>query len=103
MTRFWILILRTEEYISICSCLNCVAEEEIAIATKKQIVKAMTKNADDTRKGRTDKFPSIQQYVEPDDEAIEMFNKEHEELDRIARRVKKNLDKVIKERQKGDR
>ena len=82
---------------------DCVAEEEIAIATKKQIVKAMTKNADDTRKGRTDKFPSIQQYVEPDDEAIEMFNKEHEELDRIARRVKKNLDKVIKERQKGDR
>ena len=82
---------------------DCAAEEEIAIATKKQIVKAMTRNADDTRKGRTDKFPSIQQYVEPDDEAIEMFDKEHEELDRIARRVKKNLDKVIKERQKGDR
>ena len=82
---------------------HCAAEEEIAIATKKQIVKAMTRNADDTRKGRTDKFPSIQQYVEPDDEAIEMFDKEHEELDRIARRVKKNLDKVIKERQKGDR
>ena len=82
---------------------DCAAEEELAIATKKQIVKAMTKNADDTRKGRTDKFPSIQEYVEPDEEAIDMFNKEHEELDRIARRVKKNLDKVIKERQKGDK
>ena len=82
---------------------DCAAEEEIAIATKKNIVKAMTRNADDTRKGRTDKFPSIQKYVEPDDEAIEMFDREHEELDRIARRVKKNLDKVIKERQKGDR
>ena len=82
---------------------DCAAEEEIAIATKKNIVKAMTRNADDTRKGRTDKFPSIQKYIEPDDEAIEMFDREHEELDRIARRVKKNLDKVIKERQKGDR
>ena len=82
---------------------DCAAEEEIAIATKKNIVKAMTRNADDTRKGRTDKFPSIQKYVEPDDEAIKMFDREHEELDRIARRVKKNLDKVIKERQKGDR
>ena len=82
---------------------DCAAEEEIAIATKKNIVKAMTRNADDTRKGRTDKFPSIQKYVEPDDEAIEMFDREHEELDRIARRVKKNLDKVIKEHQKGDR
>lgn len=82
---------------------DCAAEEEIAVATKKNIVKAMTRNADDTRKGRTDKFPSIQKYVEPDDEAIEMFDREHEELDRIARRVKKNLDKVIKERQKGDR
>lgn len=82
---------------------DCAAEEEIAIATKKSIVKAMTRNADDTRKGRTDKFPSIQKYIEPDDEAIEMFDREHEELDRIARRVKKNLDKVIKERQKGDR
>lgn len=82
---------------------DCAAEEEIAIATKKNIVKEMTRNADDTRKGRTDKFPSIQKYVEPDDEAIGMFDREHEELDRIARRVKKNLDKVIKERQKGDR
>ncbi len=82
---------------------DCAAEEEIAIATKKNIVKEMTRNADDTRKGRTDKFPSIQKYIEPDDEAIEMFDREHEELDRIARRVKKNLDKVIKERQKGDR
>lgn len=82
---------------------DCAAEEEIAIATKKNIVKAMTRNADDTRKGRTDKFPSIQKYVEPNDEAIDMFDREHEELDRIARRVKKNLDKVIKERQKGDR
>ena len=82
---------------------DCAAEEEIAVATKKNIVKAMTRNADDTRKGRTDKFPSIQKYVEPDDEAIKMFDREHEELDRIARRVKKNLDKVIKERQKGDR
>ena len=82
---------------------DCAAEEEIAIATKKNIVKAMTRNADDTRKGRTDKFPSIQKYVEPDDEAIKMFDREHEELDRIARRVKKNLDKIIKERQKGDR
>ncbi len=82
---------------------DCAAKEEIASATKKQIVKAMTQNANDTRKGRTDKYPSIQQYVEPDAEAIDMFNKQHEELDRIARRVKKNLDKVIKERQKGDR
>ena len=82
---------------------DCAAEEEIAVATKKNIVKAMTRNADDTRKGRTDKFPSIQKYVEPDDEAIKMFDREHEELDRIARRVKKNLDKIIKERQKGDR
>ena len=76
---------------------DCAAEEELAVATKKNIVKAMTRNADDTRKGRTDKFPSIQKYVEPDDEAIKMFDREHEELDRIARRVKKNLDKVIKE------
>ncbi|WP_026658617.1 hypothetical protein [Butyrivibrio sp. AC2005] len=82
---------------------DLAAEEELAIVTKKQIVKAMTKNADDTRKGRTDKYPSIQKYAEPDDEAIAMFTSQHEELDRIARRVKKNLDKVIKERQKGDR
>ena len=82
---------------------DAVAEEEVAKAIKKGVVKKMKKTADDTRKGREDKFPSIETYVEPDDRAIEMFEKEHEECDRIARRVVKNLDKVIKERQKGDR
>ena len=82
---------------------DTVAEEEVAKAIKKGVVKKMKKTADDTRKGREDKFPSIETYVEPDDRAIEMFEKEHEECDRIARRVVKNLDKVIKERQKGDR
>ncbi len=79
------------------------AEEELAKATKKRIVKAMSDNAEATRKERTDKFPSIQKYVEPDEASIYMFNCEHEELDRIARRVVKNLNKVIKERQKGDK
>ncbi|MCR5402910.1 MAG: hypothetical protein K6E91_03715, partial [Butyrivibrio sp.] len=82
---------------------DLAAEEIVAETTKKNIVKAMTKNADATRKGRTDKFPSIQKYTEPDSEAIDLFNREHEELDRIARRVVKNLDKVIKEREKGDK
>ena len=82
---------------------DAVAEEEVAKDIKNGVVKKMKKTADDTRKGREDKFPSIETYVDPDDRAIEMFEKEHEECDRIARRVVKNLDKVIKERQKGDR
>ncbi len=79
------------------------AEEEVAKATKKKIVKQMTKTADDTRKGREDKYPSVEQYEEPDSYADVMYDTEHEELDRIARRVVKNLDKVIQERQKGDK
>ena len=82
---------------------DSVAEEEVAKATKKKIVKAMSKNSDDTRKGREDKYPSVEKYEEPDSYADVMYDAEHEELDRIARRVVKNLDKVIKERQKGDK
>lgn len=82
---------------------DMAAEEEVAKDIKKKISKQMKKVADDTRSGRIDKFPSIERYAEPDRTAEEMYEAEHEELDRIARRVVKNLDKVIKERQKGDK
>lgn len=79
------------------------AEEEVSKEIKNKIVAKMKKNADETRKGRTDKFPSIETYADPDSKAIEEYEEQHEECDRIARRVVKNLDKVIKERQKGDK
>ena len=79
------------------------AEEACSKELRNKIEKAMAKNSDDMRKTREDKFPSIEVYLEPDEKAEADYENEHIELDRIARRVVKNLDKVIKERQKGDR
>ncbi len=78
-------------------------KEEAAKIIKKGIEKTLAKIGDDTRKDRIDKYPSIETYVEPDSVAEEMYEEQHEELDRIARRVVKSLDRVIKERQKGDK
>ncbi len=79
-----------------------VAEEIVAEEIHSSIEKAMAKISDATRKGRIDKCPSVEKYLEPTKDAEEDYQKEHEELDRIARRVVKNLDKIIKERQIGD-
>ena len=79
-----------------------IAEDYLAKELHGKIEKDMAKTSDRTRKNRTDKCPSIERYIEPDAEAEDDFNNKHQELDRIARRVVKNLDKIIKERQIGD-
>ena len=82
---------------------DLVAEEACAKELRNKIERKMAKISDEIREERVDKFPSIEKYLEPDEVAEADFKREHLELDRIARRVAKNLDKVIKERQKGDR
>lgn len=82
---------------------NQVAEEMVAEDVKNQIERDMKRIADNTRKGRIDKYPSREKYLEPDNLATHTYDEQHEELDRIARRVVKNLDRIIKERQKGDK
>ncbi len=80
-----------------------VSEEIVSKVIKKQIVAKMKETSISIRKERIDKYPSVEEYAEADSEAVFMYNCEHEELDRIARRTAKNLDKVLKERQKGDK
>lgn len=79
------------------------ADESAAKIIRNRIEKEMGKIADDTRRGRVDKFPSYEKYLEADEKAVEMYEQQHHELDLIAKRVRKNLDKVIKERQKGSK
>ena len=79
------------------------ADESAAKTIRNRIEKEMGKIADDTRSGRVDKFPSYEKYLEADEKAVEMHEQQHHELDLIANRVKNNLDKVIKERQKGSK
>lgn len=82
---------------------DSAAKEIIANSAKRGIVEKMRKIAKETIEERVDKFPSIESYLEPDEAAIREYNHLHVELDRIAKRIAKNLDKIIKERLKGDR
>lgn len=79
------------------------AEELVAEDIKRGIEKKLQQIATDTRKSRVDKYPSEEKYIDPDGEAVAEYESTHDELDKIARRVVKNLDKVIKERLKGDK
>lgn len=78
------------------------AEEKIAKEYHNKIEKEMGRISECMLKDRSDKFPSIEQYLEPDSHAIEEYDIHHAELDRIARRIKKNLDKIIQQRKRGD-
>ena len=78
------------------------AKERLSKELHGSIEKKMAKISDDIRKTRADKCPSVEKYIDPTPTAEEEYAKKHEELDRIARRVVKNLDKIIRERQIGD-
>ena len=79
------------------------AEEAVAREIHSKVLKEMKRIADDTSKERTDRFPSLTTYPDPSGTAEERYLNEHSALDRIAKRVVNNLDKVIKERLKGDK
>lgn len=78
------------------------AEEMISKEIHNRIEREMVRTQKDMYKTRKDKYPGIMTYLQPDRYAKEEYEVYHQELDRIARRVKKNLDKVIKQRRRGD-
>lgn len=78
------------------------AEEMISKEIHNRIEREMVRTQKDMYKTRKDKYPGIMTYLQPDRYAKEEYEVYHQELDRIARRVKKNLDKVIKQRRCGD-
>lgn len=78
------------------------AEEKISKEIHNRIEREMVRTQKDMYKTRKDKYPGIMTYLQPDRYAKEEYEVYHQELDRIARRVKKNLDKVIKQRRRGD-
>jgi hypothetical protein len=78
------------------------AEEMISKEIHNRIEREMVRTQKDMYKTRKDKYPGIMTYLQPDRYAKEEYEVYHQEFDRIARRVKKNLDKVIKQRRRGD-